>query len=374
MSEFAIRSLYLLCFSRGYNALIALKDVPLSSYGELRTYLDWERVARYIPGRIPSMCKVRWLAHLHPGVNRGEWSEEERAELIKAVNQARQLVATELMDEGVVDWEAVAAAVGNGRIAIDCMKAYQALGVAKAAHLTWTPELDAALLEAVAQHGENNMAKVATSMPISMTRQQCIARHQVLSGKVKAGTWSPEEDAKLEALLEEYPANVKRRWKLISAAMGTRTERQCRIRFHDALDKSVRRDDWTDAEDQIIKDLLASGITMDLPKLAKDLNRPLEKLRKRVGAFSKGHSPSQKYMTMAMRARVTKPTAQTSSAAELENAGQSTSGPPRRSKRSKPAADTTVEESEEESDGLDEDSDFEERAVRQPRTRRKEQK
>lgn len=77
---------------------------------------------------------------------------------------------------------------------------------------------------------------------------------------------------------------------------------------------------------------------------------------------------------MAMRARVTKPTAQTSSAAELENAGQSTSGPPRRSKRSKPAADTTVEESEEESDGLDEDSDFEERAVRQPRTRRKEQK
>ena len=50
------------------------------------------------------------------------------------------------------------------------------------------------------------------------------------------------------------------------------------LRFYDALDKSVRRDDWTDAEDQTINDLLASGTTMDLPKLAKDLNRPLEKV------------------------------------------------------------------------------------------------
>ena len=39
------------------------------------------------------------------------------------------------------------------------MKAYQALAVAKSAHMTWTSDLDAALLEAVAQHGESNMAK-----------------------------------------------------------------------------------------------------------------------------------------------------------------------------------------------------------------------
>ncbi|KAG8846816.1 hypothetical protein FRB91_000425 [Serendipita sp. 411] len=231
--------------SQGYNALLSLENVPLESYGELKEHLDWDRIARYIPNRLPSMCKVQWLSNLHPGVRRGPWSEEERIDLLRAVREARisarnatrmdidaiqtgeSLVSNE--DDARIDWEVVAGYMANGRIPIDCMKAYRAASERRIPTV-WDSELDEALLQAVEKYGASNMTTVAMSMPISITRQQCMSRYEVLVDKRVSGKWSEEEDTRLKALLQEIPPETEGRWKIISERMKTRSERQCRAR------------------------------------------------------------------------------------------------------------------------------------------------
>ena len=63
------------------------------------------------------MCKVRWLAHEHPGVQRGPWTEAERMDLKRAVADAtRPLSPTgaeiTAEEEREIDWEVVAGYMG----------------------------------------------------------------------------------------------------------------------------------------------------------------------------------------------------------------------------------------------------------------------
>lgn len=154
------------------------------------------------------MCKVRWLAHEHPGVVRGPWTEQERLDLKRAVEEARRQPRAqdngthplnedpsgggmevdnedEVEDnEGTldVDWEVVAGFLGvspvqtltrlalifslqSGRIAADCMKAYRSTS-GRAVPTVWTPELDAQLLESVNRFGANNMTTGTPSLPL----------------------------------------------------------------------------------------------------------------------------------------------------------------------------------------------------------------
>lgn len=75
-----------------------------------------------MPGRLASMCRVRWLAYDHPAVTRGPWTEEERISLYRAVQDASrpaaQTVEGTSMDHdreeesNEIDWELVALFLG----------------------------------------------------------------------------------------------------------------------------------------------------------------------------------------------------------------------------------------------------------------------
>lgn len=69
------------------------------------------------------------------------------------------------------------------------------------------------------------------SMPIVLSRQQCLNRYTVLTSTKNAGKWSYEEDELLERLVDEVPEGTNKRWKVIAERMGTRTDRQCRQRY-----------------------------------------------------------------------------------------------------------------------------------------------
>jgi hypothetical protein len=63
------------------------------------------------------MCKVRWLAHEHPGVKRGPWTEAERLDIKRAVNEATRPLSpagaeTLTEEEREIDWEVVAGYMG----------------------------------------------------------------------------------------------------------------------------------------------------------------------------------------------------------------------------------------------------------------------
>jgi hypothetical protein len=121
------------------------------------------------------MCKVQWLANDHPGVNRKPLTEGEYEKLVAAVESVQKsAIQEDLFDEVPVDWQAVADIVGaspapffesgipiltafqNGRIAVDCFKAYRSGGASKTAPLEWTEAMDKELLEVVQKYGSND--------------------------------------------------------------------------------------------------------------------------------------------------------------------------------------------------------------------------
>ncbi|KAL1530931.1 hypothetical protein AB1Y20_001822 [Prymnesium parvum] len=65
--------------------------------------------------------------------------------------------------------------------------------------------------------------------------------------------WAPEEDALLLQLVQQIGP---RRWSTIASRLPGRVGKQCRERWHNHLCPSVKKEDWTDEEDQLIMELV----------------------------------------------------------------------------------------------------------------------
>ncbi|KAL0484549.1 hypothetical protein AKO1_011597 [Acrasis kona] len=65
------------------------------------------------------------------------------------------------------------------------------------------------------------------------------------------GAWSDEEDQKLKDLVKKYGP---KRWSVIAEKLPGRIGKQCRERWYNHLDPSVKKDWWTAEEDRIIID------------------------------------------------------------------------------------------------------------------------
>lgn len=50
-----------------------------------RGIIDWSEVASYLPKRKAKHCRERWNNHLDPDISKGEWSADEEAKLLSAV-------------------------------------------------------------------------------------------------------------------------------------------------------------------------------------------------------------------------------------------------------------------------------------------------
>ncbi|KAI0666343.1 hypothetical protein C8Q78DRAFT_1060895 [Trametes maxima] len=110
----------------------------------------------------------------------------------------------------------------------------------------WTTYEDNLLIQAVAIHGENdNWKAVALSVP-GRTNKACRKRWlHSLSPNVKKTAWTPEED---QLLLSLYAIHSTK-WSVIARNIPGRTDDACSKRYREALDPSLKRDDWTADED-----------------------------------------------------------------------------------------------------------------------------
>lgn len=61
--------------------------------------------------------------------------------------------------------------------------------------------------------------------------------------------WDVQENEKLMQLVRQYGA---KRWSLIAMHLPGRVGKQCRERWHNHLNPSVRKDAWTAEEDYVI--------------------------------------------------------------------------------------------------------------------------
>ena len=82
------------------------------------------------------------------------------------------------------------------------------------------------------------------------TDVQCLHRWQkVLNPDLVKGPWTQEEDDKLIKMVEHLgPKN----WSQIALALPGRIGKQCRERWHNHLNPNIKRERWTEEEDDTI--------------------------------------------------------------------------------------------------------------------------
>ncbi|KAJ4485570.1 hypothetical protein J3R30DRAFT_1376504 [Lentinula aciculospora] len=110
----------------------------------------------------------------------------------------------------------------------------------------WTQKDDDLLRDAVAKYGvQDNWQAVAGEVP-GRDNKACRKRWlHSLSPTVKKSSWTAEEDALLVQLLALYG----RRWSFIARQIEGRTDDACSKRYSEALDPTLKRDEWTSDEE-----------------------------------------------------------------------------------------------------------------------------
>lgn len=91
--------------------------------------------------------------------------------------------------------------------------------------------------------------------------------------------WSAEEDM---ALLKAVGELGPKRWSAVSLCVGTRSGKQCRLRWCNQIDPSIRRDAWSEHEDAIIIHARTQQVPMPWVEIAKLLpGRPDNAIKNR---------------------------------------------------------------------------------------------
>lgn len=110
----------------------------------------------------------------------------------------------------------------------------------------WTAQEDRLLANAVAIHGESDNWKAVAHCVPERTNKACRKRWlHSLSPNVKKSAWTLEED---RLLLELYKVHSTK-WSVIARHIPGRTDDACSKRYREALDPSLRRDEWSKDED-----------------------------------------------------------------------------------------------------------------------------
>jgi len=117
----------------------------------------------------------------------------------------------------------------------------------------WSPEEDARLREIVKEHGPKNwklISKIAFGG--SRTDVQCLHRWQkVLRPGLIKGPWTQDEDKVIVNLINTYGiGNIK--WSEIASNLPGRLGKQCRERWVNHLDPSLKKGPWTPEEDKVL--------------------------------------------------------------------------------------------------------------------------
>ncbi|BFI25802.1 protein Mp4R-MYB1 [Marchantia polymorpha subsp. ruderalis] len=229
------------------NALSAIRNKELTPE-EMRNAIadvNWNEVARvYVVNRTPEECRTRWLNHEDPLINKSSWTKTEDKKLLSIAQRNK-----------TTNWEKIAQELGTNRTPAECLTRYQRSLNASIMRSVWTPEEDAKLRAAVEELGESDWSLVAACLE-GRNNSQCLMRwYKVLHPrKQKKGRWSVEEDKRLNWAVSLHGA---RKWKQIANHVPGRTDIQCRERWCNVLNPDIKLDTWTEEEDQTLRESVA---------------------------------------------------------------------------------------------------------------------
>jgi len=123
----------------------------------------------------------------------------------------------------------------------------------KARPRKWTQEEDTALNEAVSKHGPKNWKHIAEFVP-NRNHTQCLQRWgKVLAPNLVKGHWTADEDSNLIDFVKELAIEgMVKNWGEVANMIPGRTSKQCRERWFNHLDPSIKRGNYTQEEDGLI--------------------------------------------------------------------------------------------------------------------------
>jgi hypothetical protein len=120
--------------------------------------------------------------------------------------------------------------------------------------VAWTNEEDQILREAVQVQekvGNTKNWKLVANLIPNRSPSQCMRRWNKMTnhGQQGRGAWTPEEDDILIRLVKQHgPMN----WSSIASHLEGRHGKQCRERWFNCLDPSIKTDPWSPEEDKVI--------------------------------------------------------------------------------------------------------------------------
>ncbi|KAM5570451.1 myb-like protein L [Rosa sericea] len=220
--------------------LASIKDLEITPYSirEFLPKINWEQLASmYVPGRSGGECEARWLNWEDPLINHGPWTTDEDKMILYLVQKKN----------GVNDWINIAEAVGTNRTPFQCLTRYQRSLNASILKREWTKDEDAKLASAVEAFGEGNWQSVASALN-GRTGTQCSNRWKksLHPTRTRAGKWTPEEDKRLIVAQMLFGS---KNWNKTAQFVPGRTQAQCRDRYVNSLEPSLRCGEWTEEED-----------------------------------------------------------------------------------------------------------------------------
>ncbi|KAG2526445.1 hypothetical protein JM16_003833 [Phytophthora kernoviae] len=141
---------------------------------------------------------------------------------------------------------------GNSPGSIDLLRREnQEMGLVEVPH---NPDLS--YLRATATHGTNSTTSSKYGSPEESFGEEDDDNNKSVNKTARRKTdsnskrpWTREENDKLMQLVKQYGA---KRWSLIAMHLPGRVGKQCRERWHNHLNPSVRKDAWTAEEDYVI--------------------------------------------------------------------------------------------------------------------------
>ncbi|CAE6386173.1 unnamed protein product [Rhizoctonia solani] len=277
--------------ARGENPFTAVQQFPDSHFDVNDPEINWNSVAQNmdsIPPRSAEQCRIMYVSTELPSISHSDWSPEEYEKLkqiVEAHNEASSepVVDVERDREKLrVDWVEITQELGTNRTTLQCLRKFifepSPLEVAfkakekrgagasksrdKAAGNPWSEDEDKFLLEGIQRHGMGNWPEVALHLNAAMmgrpshvarTPNQCSFRYsKSLCPTIKKGKWTKEED---EALRKGVAA-FGRMWTKVQEYVQGRTDAQCRERWSNMLDPSLKTGPWEEEEDKILLDAM----------------------------------------------------------------------------------------------------------------------
>ncbi|KAM0677947.1 hypothetical protein BDAP_001427 [Binucleata daphniae] len=117
----------------------------------------------------------------------------------------------------------------------------------------WTAEEDDKLNKAIIEHGYGKWIKIAKNVD-TKNAKQCLHRYKnKFRPDINKGRWSKDEDKRLREGAIMYNA---KHWNKISEYVGTRNDSQCRERYVNVIDPTIKKDKWTIIEDEKLLSLV----------------------------------------------------------------------------------------------------------------------